>query len=447
MDNLTHREDSEMPNLLERMADCLNQTPLVHFYERGLRSRPKLFLKLLTMEAIGPDRQVRLNGRWVTNFGSDSFLGLDQDHRVHDAIRRGLERWGTHNGTSRAFSSVAANFEAEQKLAAWLKAESTLIYPSVTLANHGALPALVTRHDALIVDQAAHHTIHEAMHLVRGHGIKTAVFDQADSSDLTRALKQCKPYRHAVVAVDGVESMTGVVTPLADLRAIAEANDAILYVDDAQGTGTLGEQGRGSVLDSLGDYRNTIVVGSLSKALSCFGAFLACPECLRIPLEVRSGPFIFGGPVPPPYLEAVCTVVDILNSSEYELLRKGLSENMSQFLTGIGRLNLRVLGGTAAVASIVVGSEETTLRAGQELFERGYYVQSVVFPGAPHGGGLLRIQINSNHRPESIAGLIAAIGDLQSQGSLPRNDGRPPSPTETAASMASPLLSNQGWSQ
>ena len=435
-DDLTNQENSVAPNVLERMAECLDQTPLVHYYENGLRGRPSLFLKLLTMEAVGPDRQVKLNGQWVINFGSDSFLGLDQDRRVHDAIRRGLERWGSHNGTSRAFSSVEANFEAERKLAAWLKAETTLIYPSVTLANHGALPALVTRHDALIIDREAHHTIHEAMQLVRGLGTKTAVFSHRDPSGLTRALKECSPYRHAVVAVDGVESMTGVVTPLAELRAVAEANSAILYVDDAQGTGIFGDLGRGTVLDSLGNYRNTLVVGSLSKAFSCFGAFLACPERLRIPLEVRSGPFIFGGPVPPPYLEAVSTVVDILNSPDYELLRKSLSDNMGQFLVGIRRLGLSVLGGTGAVASIVVGPEEATLRAGHELFERGYYVQSVVFPGVPHGGGLLRIQINSNHRPESIGGLIAAMGELQAHGWLPRNEDGPRSPTATTTSRA-----------
>lgn len=423
-------------DLLDRMAESLEHSPLVRFYESGLCSRPELFLKLLTMEAVGPDRQVKLNGRWVINFGSDSFLGLDQDPRVHEAVRRGLERWGTHNGTSRAFSSVAANFEAERKLASWLKAETTLIYPSVTLANHGALPALVTHHDALVVQREAHHTIHEAMDLVRGHGIKSATFDRSDPDELTRVLKESRPYRHAVVAVDGIESMTGVVTPLADLRFVAEAHDAVLYVDDAHGTGILGERGRGTVLEALGDYRNTLVVGSLSKAFSCFGAFLACPARLRIPLEVRSGPFIFGGPVPPPYLEAVATVVDILDSEEYKPLRKRLADNMAQFLAGVRRLGLTVLGGSGAVASIAVGPEEGTLRAGKELFERGFYVQSVVFPGVPHGGGLLRVQVNANHRPESIAALVAAIEELQAAGFLPAKPGSAESETEFAVTSA-----------
>jgi 7-keto-8-aminopelargonate synthetase-like enzyme len=422
-----------MPDLLERVAKSLEDDPVVHYFEAAFQGYPDLLMKDMTLEAVGPDRQAKLNGRWVVNFGSDSFLGLDQDPRIRDAVRRGLDRWGTHNGSSRAFASVAANVEAERKLATWLQCESTLIYPSVTLANQGALPALVTRHDALVVDRNAHHSVHEGMKLVRAGGGKTNTFAHDDLPDLERVLKRLRPYRHAVVAVDGIYSMTGTFPPLAGLRAVAEANDAILYVDDAHGTGILGKQGRGTVLDALGDYRNTLAVGSLSKAFSCFGAFVTCSQRMKLLLKIRSGPLIFGGPVPPPYLEAGCAVVDILDSPEYHALRSRLAENMEQFLAGVRGLGLTVLGGVGAIASIVVGDEFATLRAGRELFERGYYVQSVVYPGVPHHGGVLRIQINANHRPESITGLVEAIAGLAASGPLSgAGPGRPSRPGPSA---------------
>jgi glycine C-acetyltransferase len=400
-----------MADILDRLAASLEQTPLVHFYQSAFQDYPDRLLKNLTLEAVGPDRQVKLNGRWVVNFGSDSFLGLDQDPRVQNAIRRGLDRWGTHNGTSRAFSSVASNVEAEQKLADWLKAESTLIFPSVTLANHGTLPALVTRHDALVVDKGAHHSLHEGMRLAWAGGAKTAEFAN-DPSDLARVLSGLRPYRHAVVAVDGIHSMSGTFPPLRELREVAEANDAVLYVDDAHGTGILGEKGRGTVLDALGDYRNTLVAGSLSKAFSCFGAFVACPERVKLILGVRSGPFIFGGPVPPPYLDAVCAVIELLESPEYHGLRARLTANMERFLAGVRQTGVPILGGVGAIATIVIGDEHATLQAGRQLFDQGYYVQSVVFPGVPRHGGVLRVQINANHRPESITGLVEAIARL-----------------------------------
>ena len=66
----------------------------------------------------------------------------------------------------------------------------------------------------------------------------------------------------------------------------------------------------------------------------------------------------------------------------------------------------------------MVGDALATLRAGRDLFEQGYYVQSVVFPGVSHHGGVLRVQINANHRQESIAGLVETIAGMVASGRL-----------------------------
>ena len=401
-----------MAHALDRLANALEASPLVRYLDGIVRGLPDLHMKDRTVEATGPDRLVKMNGRWVVNFGSDSFLGLDRDPRLAEAVRRGLDRWGTHNGSSRAFSSVEANFDAERKLADWMRTESSLIYASVTLANHGILPALVTRRDALVTDQYAHHSVQHGAKLVAAGGGKTATFAHNDPADLERQLNRLRPYRSAVVAVDGLYSMTGTLPRLREFREIAAAHDAVLYVDDAHATGVLGEQGRGTVLDALGDYDDVLVVGSLSKALSCFGGYVACPERVRRLLTYRSGPFIFGGPVPPAYLEAICEAVDILQSDEYSGLIGRLTGNMWRLRAGLAAHGLPVLGGVGAIASVPVGEDMDTLRAGRALFDAGYYVQSVFFPAVPHRAGLLRIQVNANHPPEAVDGLVAAIAEL-----------------------------------
>src|SRR5687767_10682828 len=206
-----------MPDPLDTLATALEGSLLVRYLGGFFRDHPDLHMKDMTAEAVGPDRLVKIDGRWVVNFGSDSFLGLDQDPRLHAAVRRGLDRWGTHNGSSRAFSSVQSNVEAERKLAAWLGAECTVIYPSVTLANLGVLPALASRRDAVVVDQYAHHSVQQGVRLAAAGGAKTAVFAHNDLDDLERCLAKVRPYRSAVVAVDGIYSMTGVRPPLAEL--------------------------------------------------------------------------------------------------------------------------------------------------------------------------------------------------------------------------------------
>src|SRR5438477_16678 len=82
---------------------------------------------------------------------------------------------------------------------------------------------------------------------------------------LARVLGEAKPYRVAVVAIDGVYSMSGALPPLAELNVVAQRHDAVLYVDDAHATAVMGHRGRGTVFDALGNYDNTFVIGSLSK--------------------------------------------------------------------------------------------------------------------------------------------------------------------------------------
>jgi 7-keto-8-aminopelargonate synthetase-like enzyme len=225
-----------------------------------------------------------------------------------------------------------------------------------------------------------------------------------------------------MVAVDGVFSMSGALSPLAELNAVALEHGAVLYVDDAHGTGTLGTRGRGTVLGAVGDYANTIVVGSLSKAFSCFGGFIGCSAEVKELLKMKSSTFIFGGPVPPPYLEAILAALDIIDSDEYETIHARLAANVRRIAGGMDRLGLAVLGGSQPILSVLVGDEGDTLAAGRFLFDRGFYVQSVVFPAVPYHAGVLRIQANANHSDQAITGLLEALADLRNVIELPGPD-------------------------
>ena len=265
---------------MQQLVCALRQNGLVRFVEHFHKLFPTNHMKDMIVDRIGPNRVIEIAGREVVNFGSDSFLGLDQDTRVQQAIQEGVVKWGAHNGASRAFSSVRSNIEAEEKLACWLGTEATLIYPSVTLANLGAIPGLVGKQDLLIVDEQAHNSIQEGAKIARANGTQVLTFSHCDPVALAQAFAKAGEYRCAVVALDGVYSMSGELPPLKALNDVALAHRAILYVDDAHGTGVIGTHGRGTVLDALGSYDNTLVVGSLSKGFSCAGmGFIGCrPE-------------------------------------------------------------------------------------------------------------------------------------------------------------------------
>ena len=298
------------------------------------------------------------------------------------------------------------------------------------LANLGAIPGLAGRQDAIVLDEQAHSSMQEAAKIARANGTKVATFAHSDPQSLEQTLEGLRPYRCALVCIDGVYSMSGMIPPMAELNEVARAGDAVLYIDDAHGTGVLGEQGRGTVLEALGSYDNTFVVGSLSKAFSCAGGFIGCPEPFHRLLKIRSSPYVFGGPVVPCFLEAIGTVIDILRSGEYDTLRAGSTPHISRLTRGLADLGLVVMGGATPIVSVLIGDEADTLDAGKFLFDRGYYVQSVLFPAVPYHAGVLRVQCNANHDDASIDGLIDAFAALSGRHDPPRPrrivDRRPP---------------------
>ena len=416
------------PTPLKHLANSLRQSSLIKFYESIIEQYGNLHLKELSFDDVGPNREMTVGGRRLVNFGFDSFLGLDQDPRVCEALIRGAREWGTQFGASRAFASCGIETALEEKIARWMGTEAAMIFPSVTLTNIGVLPGLVGPQDVIAVDEYAHNSIHEGTKIAKANGTRVLSFKHNDPEDLERVLTAAEPYRSAVIAIDGVYSMSGVVAAMPELNAVALRHRAVLYVDDAHATAVLGERGIGTVLESLGNYDNAIVVGCLSKACSVFGAFVACTAEFQRLLKMRSSTYIFGGPVPPPYLEAASTVIDILSSDDYVDLRERLDRNVRRFVEGLNDLNLTVMGGLTPIITVLVGDEEDTFKAGHFLYEGGYYVQSVTFPAVPYHAGVLRIQVNSNHQPDAIDGLLAAFAELKCVVNLPEVGAYPLTP-------------------
>ncbi len=403
---------------LDVLTERLSNHKVTRLALSFLAANDGLHLKDLGLEEMTDDRRARYEGHQFWNFGSDSFLGLDRHPRVHEAISDALPEWGSHNGASRAFSSPALTDEAEAKLAKWLGVADTFIFPSVTLANMGVLPAIAGAGDLLIVDRESHDSVHQGARLAAAGGARLeqvlALSPAAVADVMHRTVA-----KGTVMAIDGVYSMSGKTPPLADLDATVRGLGGTLYVDDAHGTGVVGPQGRGAAAAALGTLDNVLMVGSLSKAFSCLGGFVTCTPDLKTVLKIRSSTFIFGGPVPPPYLAAICAVCDIFMTPEYDRLLAALRNRTRQLTAGLDALGLSYHGGGAAIVSVVVGDIEKTFAAGKSLFDRGFYVQSATYPAVPINGGLLRIQVNANHPTVAIDGLLNALGDVASEVKIP----------------------------
>lgn len=400
-------------NPLERVKSRLHRDKFVRLCLEFMERYADAHLKFLVVDELSDRRRMKVGGHELWNFGCDSFLGLDRDPRVQRAIIEALPRFGAHNGASRAFSSVALCEEAERRLAEWLGVSDTLIFPTVTLANMGLLPALTGKGSLLVVDRASHDSVQQGAKLAQAAGAQVHELNPCRADVLNRLLESL-PADGCLVAVDGVYSMNGGTPPLAELDATARQHDGCLYIDDAHGTGVAGPGGRGAAYAALGRLDQSLMVGSLSKAFSCLGAFVTCDPELKQMLKVRSSTFVFGGPVPPPYLAGVCAATDIIASAEGDVLRSRLRSLIGRLTEGIHSLGMSMTGGgEAPIVSVIIGEFETAFEAGKWLFDRGFYVQSATYPAVPINGALLRIQVNANHPREAIDELLNALGDMK----------------------------------
>ena len=178
--------------------------------------------------------------------------------------------------------------------------------------------------------------------------------------------------------------MSGRIPPMAELNAVARACDAVLYIDDAHGTGVLGEQGRGTVLEALGSYDNTFVVGSLSKAFSCAGGFIGCPEPFQRLLKIRSQPLRLrraGRALVTSRRSARSSTSSARTSTERSA--RGSTRASAARPAAWPTSAWSSWAAATPIVSVLIGDEADTLNAGKFLFDRGYYVQSVLFPGRP----------------------------------------------------------------
>ncbi|MCA9124198.1 MAG: pyridoxal phosphate-dependent aminotransferase family protein [Planctomycetaceae bacterium] len=397
---------------MEKLSEHLRKDRYVRVALNFLERIGGDHMKDLRMEACDKNRVSWIEGRQVVNFGSANFLGLDFDPRLQASVQRGVEMWGVHQYSSRSFYSIEPYEEIERRLAAWLNVEDTLLFPCVTKLHAGVLPALAGKGDVLAVDRFSHNSIWNASRIAAAAGAEVREFDANNPGSLAKVCKRSKN-SNCVVVVDGVYSMTGETPPLRELDEAAKRANAILYIDDAHGTGVVGPGGRGAAFEPIGSLRDVLYVGSLSKAFSALGGFITCTPALKLILKMKSDSYIFSGPIPPAFLEVIKQVLTIIESSEHERLLGELRARIHHFSHGLRDLGVRFRGGVGPIVSIVVGDIESTLAAGRSLFDAGYYVQSVIYPAVPLNGGLLRVQINANHTWEAIGRLLEAVGEAR----------------------------------
>jgi 8-amino-7-oxononanoate synthase len=369
-------------------------------------------------------RRIRVGGQWLTDFASCNYLGFDLDAELMAAVPEYLARWGTHPSWSRLLGSPRVYEEIEAELAGLLGAEDTLLLPTITLIHMSVIPVLAAG-GTVFLDARAHKTIYDGCVTATAAGATMARFRHDDPGHLEHLLRAA-PAGPRLICLDGVNSMTGNIPPLADFARLARDHGALLYVDDAHGFGVIGERtptdlcgygSRGnSVIRHAGEtYQNIILVGGFSKAYSSMLAFIACPTALKTTLKIAAPPYLYSGPVPTAALATAQAGLKA-NTTRGDAIRADLHRKTARVLDGLHQLNIATPNTTGTpIIEIPLTNPADIDAVGRYLFHHGIYVTLAAYPLVPHSQVGFRIQTTAANTDTQITDLLHVLTGLTSQ--------------------------------
>ncbi|GBQ91823.1 8-amino-7-oxononanoate synthase [Gluconacetobacter johannae DSM 13595] len=354
---------------------------------------------------------VRRDGARLLNFSSNDYLGLSW----HPALRRRAAEWtdrfGTGSGASRLVTGTSTqHLSVEDKLARFKGTEAALLLASGWQANAAVLPALFrlsaeqTGAPAVVfTDRLNHASLH---HGCMAAGIRQIRFAHNDIDHLQRLLEQrrAEPGLRFIVT-ESVFSMDGDRADVAALRALAHRHDAFLYLDEAHATGVLGPGGRGLSVAAGGV---DLTMGTFSKALGGFGAYIAGSRALCDWLTSTCSGFIYTTALPPGVLGAIDAALDLVPSLDDE--RRRLAGLGDRVRSAVAALGLSTGASSTQIVPVMVGESGAALALAQALAARGIVGTAIRPPTVPAGGARIRLALSAAHGDDMIDSLLHALG-------------------------------------
>lgn len=369
----------------------------------GSLERSGLYRQLKTVVAKGP--MANVDGKEVINLCSNDYLGLSQNKQVIENTIAALNQQVSQCGSRLITGNHPKIIELESQLAYHRRTESSLLYPTGYAANLGVVTTIADKNSTIFSDELNHASIVDACRL---SGATIVVFRHNDTAHLQELIKQ--GHGRKVVITEGIFSMDGDMGKLAEIKSIADHHDAITIIDDAHGDFIFGPNFSGMPAEMQVNF--DIHVSSMSKALGCFGGYVATTLPIRELLINTSRQFIYTSALPSHLCSAAITAIPIAKSG---YLQKRLQWNILYFSEAIKRLGFKIGNSVSQIIPIVIGNEIQALELSKKLLEEGVFAQAIRYPTVKKGHARLRISLNAIHSQKHLDCAVAAFEKVGTQ--------------------------------
>jgi len=345
----------------------------------------------------------RIAGAPVINFSSNDYLGLTNHPKVKEAAKRAVDEFACGLSSSRPQANTRDHEVLEERLAKWMGFDSCLLFTTGYQAMLGTLVALADKDTTLVLDAYSHACILDGAFLAAGvpkNGPEIRFFNHNSAKSLERILKT-RERPNALVVCEGVYSLDGDTANLKEFVEICDRHDAPLVVDDAHGTGTLGETGRGT-LEALGlQGRVPIVVSTLSKTFGGIGGLLLGPAEIVDHVKHTARSFLFSASLPVPIVAAATTILDMLESDGPKLVAE-LHDKSRYFRAGLTEAGFDLGASSTHIMPVMCREERKTLFMHVALLECGVMMVPLTYPSVKYGEERLRVNVTRGHTREDL---------------------------------------------
>ena len=353
------------------------------------------------------------------SFSTNNYLGIATSPRMKAAAIRGIEAHGVGNSDSRLLGGNLALYgELERKIARSNGKSHAILFATGYLTNLGVLSTLPRATQiaraygfsasrdytyAYFSDEYNHVSIREGMRL---SGARRYSYHHRDLDHLEKLLRQSDA-TSKIIVTDGVFSQDGDIAPIPDLLRLAERWDAMVYVDDAHGTGVLGASG-GGVLDHFSATSERLIyMATLSKAYGSIGGYVASHALITEILRMSCPAYGFTATLPPDQAMVISTAIDVVRDEPER--RQRLWDNQRYFVKRMADLSFRLVATETPIVPIWLGDESRTQQLALAIRAEGIHVDAIRFPAVPIKSARLRIQLNAGHRHEDIDHLVDVL--------------------------------------
>ncbi|NOZ34271.1 MAG: pyridoxal phosphate-dependent aminotransferase family protein [Chlorobi bacterium] len=362
----------------------------------------------------GQDTVVKIKGKNILMFGSNSYLGLTNHPELIKAGQEALTKYGTGASGSRLMNgNLDLHVKLEAKLAELTGKPAATIFSTGFQTNLGVISSVVGRNDFIIADEKNHASIIEGTRLSFASTYKYKHND-AESLEkaLQRTLKQTKD-RIVLIVTDGIFSMEGDIAKFDKICALAEKYSASVMVDDAHALGVIGKNGAGTASHFNLTDKTDLIMGTFSKSLASLGGFIAGDEDTVNYIKHNARSLLFSAGIPPASAATVLKALEIIKSEPERI--NSLWDNTNYAKKCLIQENFNIGNSTTPIIPIFTGEDTTTFIYASMLLDKGVYVNPVVHPAVEKNKGILRFSLMATHTKEQIDVAVEKLVECRAE--------------------------------